>query len=105
MACTHNQRCRCTNGFYCEDCKIFFKKDSPTYRSDELLSSIWMVLNNINVDLYRKGLPEDPEVTRMKQKIGIGLKHENYEEIISDAETIMDKYVKNADSASITLKE
>ena len=103
-ACSHNQRCRYTHGFYCEDCNTFFKKDSPTYRSGELLSSIWMVLNNINVDLFRAGEAKDEEVKKMKDKIGIGIVHDNYEELIEDAEVIMGKYRTNSEAANLELK-
>lgn len=99
----HNQRCRYSHGFYCEDCNTFFPKDSSTYRSDELLSSIHMVLNNINVDLIRNNEEEDKDVREMMNKIGIGVNHENYEELIAEAEVIMRKYNKDADSAVVKL--
>ena len=99
MSCKHNQRARYTHGFYCEDCKTFFPKDSPTYRSDELMSSIYMVLHNIWCDT------KNEECLKMRDKIGIGIKHENYEELISEAEIIMEKHSKNSESASIALKE
>lgn len=102
IECKHNQICRYTTGFYCADCKIFFENSSPTYRKTELLSEIWMVLNNINVQLYREGKPPDKDVAAMKDKIGIGQKHENYEELIEEAEIVMKKY--NKDSESATLK-
>ena len=102
--CKHNQVCRYTHGFYCEDCNQFFSKDSSVYRSTELLSDIWMVLWNINVDRHRKKLLEDKEVTLMIDKIGIGKKHKNYEAIIIQAEKIMTRYHVISDSASIELK-
>jgi hypothetical protein len=40
----------------------------------------------------------------MKDEIGIGIKHDYYEELISKAEVIMAKYGKNSDSATIILK-
>lgn len=103
MGCTHNKRCRYTNGYYCEDCKTFFDKDSSTYRSTELLSNIWMVLNNINADYYRRHNLNIGEVVALKEKIGFGKTHENYEELIADAEILMAKYKKNSKSASVTL--
>lgn len=104
--CIHNERSRYTHGFYCRECCTFFGKETPTYRSGELLSSIWMVLNNINVDLFREGKQRDVEVTELKDWIGIGKKHpEDYEEIIKESERIMFKYDRNSDSASITLGE
>lgn len=101
--CLHNQRSRFTNGFYCRECLEFFDKDSPTYRSGELLSSIWMVLHNINVDRHRAELESLEEVASLKEEIGIGKKHDNYEDIISRAEIVMAKYGKSSESASVTL--
>ena len=104
MDCIHNARARYTDGFYCEDCNKFFSKDSSTHRSDELLSSIWVVLNNINVDLFRADKEIDLEVDALKEEIGIGKKHKNYEDIIKRAEILMAKHKKDSNSASITLK-
>jgi len=101
--CRHNARCRYTHGFYCEDCETFFSKDSPTYRAGELLSSIWMVLNNINVDRYRNDLEPSEDVSALIEEIGIGKRHENYEDIINRAEMVIATYGKNSNSASITL--
>lgn len=103
MSCRHNARCRYTHGFYCEDCHTFFSKDSPTYRSDELLSSIWMVLHNINAELGQADKEPIEEVTELADRIGIGIKHDNYEELITEAEKLMVKYGKNSESASFTL--
>ena len=103
MDCIHNARCRYTHGFYCEDCHTFFPKDSPTYRSGELLHSLWAVLNNINVDIYRKGKEPDGDIKKMQKEIGIGVKHDNYEDIITRAETLIAKYGKNSESASLVL--
>ena len=102
--CRHNARCRYTNGFHCEDCNTFFHKDSPTYRRGELLSTIWMVLHNINAQRSREGLDEDKEVAAMREKIGIGVDHENYEELITEAETVMWKHRVNSGSAQVVLR-
>ena len=102
--CIHNARVRSTKGFYCRDCEEFFNKDSPTYRSGELLSSIWMVLHNINAARGRGNLEYFEDVTQLKEEIGLGKKHDNYEELISKAEVIMRKYGKNSDSARVILK-
>ena len=101
--CQHNQRSRYTSGFYCKDCDTFFSKDSKTYRSSELMSSIWMVLNNINVDRSRRGLPLCGDVAALKDEIGIGKAHDNYEDIIRRAELVMAKHGKTSDSAYMTL--
>jgi hypothetical protein len=104
MTCAHNARYRWTTGFQCEDCNTWFAKDSPTYRSGELLSSIWMVLNNLNVDSRRAGgslLDDDADA--LQTRIGIGKKHENYEELIAEAEVIMARHTLTSDSASMGL--
>lgn len=101
--CIHNQRMRYSNGYFCEDCGKFFNKDSPTYRQTELLSSIWMVLWNINAERCRAGLDKISEVANLADEIGFGKLHENYEELISKAETLMAKYGKNSDSATLIL--
>lgn len=103
MKCKHNDRMRYTDGFHCMDCGTFFSKDSPTYRSGELLSDLWMALSNINADRCQRGLPIYPEVAHMKEKIGIGKKHTDYEAIITEAEEILHKHGKNSNSAILTL--
>lgn len=101
--CRHNARCRYTDGFFCEDCGTWFSKDSPTYRNGELLSDIWMVLHNINAELGQAGKEYIEEITKLTDRIGIGIKHENYEELIAEAEKLMSKYGKNSESASFVL--
>lgn len=104
MECIHNARIRYTSGFYCEDCKTFFGKDTPTYRKDELLDSIWMVLNNINANRYRAGLEPHKDVADMKERIGIYKDHSHdYEEIIAESEVIVRKYGNTFESADFVL--
>lgn len=103
MNCIHNQRSRYTSGYYCRDCRVFFDANSPTYRSGELLDSIWMVLNNINAERVRAKEPKIKEVADLKEEIGIGLKHKNYEDIIQRAEIVMSKYGKNSESAVVMI--
>lgn len=102
--CVHNDRWRYDTGFYCNDCETFFSKDSPTYRKSEYLSTLWMVLHNINVDIFRSGKGKSKVVTNMKNEIGIGKNHKNYEDIISRAETIIKLYKSTPESANIILK-
>ena len=101
--CIHNQRCRYTHGFYCEDCETFFDKDSSTYRSGELLSSIWMTLHNINVALVRSGKDANAVITAMRDKIGIDIEHDNYEELITEAEFVMARHGVNSESCAVVL--
>ena len=97
--CRHNQKHHYTHGFLCEDCNTFFPKESDVYRSSTLLDDIWMVLNNISVDKYIDGKGQDMEALEMRDKIGIGVKHDDYESLIAEAEVIMDKNGVNAASA------
>ncbi len=101
--CRHNKRSRYTHGFYCRDCNTFFTKASATYRSSELLVSIWMVLKNINAVESRAGRKPFDDVAEMMGKIGIGIRHGNFEELIAEAEVVMTKYGKNSESASMTI--
>lgn len=104
MNCIHNERTRYNTGFQCNDeCGLFFPKDSPIYRKDELLSTMWMILHNINVDRSREDKPEDKEAQILKDEIGIGVKHENYEELISRAEIIIKKHRLDEDAATVFL--
>ena len=92
LTCTHNQRCRYAHGFFCEDCNTFFARNSATYRSGELLRSIWMVLNNINATSLQSGGPGVQEALAMRDKIGIGTRHDDYEALIAEAEVVMAKH-------------
>ena len=98
----HNQRCSYTHGFYCEDCRTFFDKNSFTYRSSELLTSIGLVMININVDRCRAGKALDAKVLAMEEKL-LGTKHDDYEALIAEAEIIMSKHGVNSDSATVVL--
>jgi len=94
--CVHNERSRYTHGFQCNDCDTFFPKESPTYRRCEYLNTLWMRLHNIGVDFHRagrKGTLEDDEVRKMRDKIGIGIKHDNYEELIAEAEIMINNLI------------
>jgi len=101
--CAHNQRERYCNGFYCNDCNRFIGKDSPEYRQGELLSSIWIVLWNINAERRQNKLPPFDDVAKLVDEIGIGKLHANYEELIAKAEVLMAKYGKNSESATLII--
>jgi len=104
MNCDHNHRNRFSDGFFCEDCGIFFQKDSPTYRKTELLSDIYLVLHNVNAKRYQAGLPLIDEIKTMLEEIGINKKHDNdYEELIAKAEVLMSRYNVNSDSATVLI--
>lgn len=104
MTCEHNQRCRYGHGFFCEDCGTFFPKASPTYRGGELLCTLWMVLHNINARSLRGGGAIIEDALSVRNKIGIGKRHEDCEALIAEAEIIMAKYGVTANSASVVLR-
>jgi len=102
--CIHDARTRGTEGFFCRDCDQYFHKDSPTYRSGELLSSLWMALNNISVGSFRAGKGDIREALDMKAKIGIGVAHDNYEDLISEAEGLLAKYGRDVNEAYVVIE-
>lgn len=102
--CVHNQRCRYTDGFYCEDCQEFFPKDSPTYRAGEYLSSLWMACHNINAKALQAGRPEVTQALFMRDKIGIGRVHADHESLIAEVEAFLRAHGKNGESATVVLK-
>lgn len=106
--CTHKHITRYDTGFYCNDCNLFFEKNSQTYRSTELLSTLWMILHNINAKRSQNGLCKIDEVTQMKEKIGLDKEKyasfEDYEVIISEAELIIEKYNIYNNTATMTMK-
>lgn len=105
MDCRHNHRGRYTHGYLCEDCRQFFPRDSATYRSTELLSTLWMVLHNIDASSQQKGGSPCPDAIEMRDRIDPkGGPPANYEELIAEAEVIMKKYGVNEHSASVILK-
>lgn len=103
--CLHRHTCSYTSGFYCEDCGNFFDKASPTYRSTALLTSLAMVMNNINADRCRSGRHGDEDVDAMVDKLIATKPDDDYEGVIAEAEIIMLKYNVNSESASVTIGE
>lgn len=104
--CNHDTNItRYTTGLFCHNCNKLFDRTTPEYRSREMLSGIWMTLNNINADSVRNGGPSIKDALAMRDEIGIGKKHANYEELIFRAELIMAKYGRNEQSSTITLKD
>lgn len=62
-------------------------------------------MHNINVYSRRAGKGDIKEVLNMREKIGIGICHENYEQIIEEAEILMRKYGEDENSANMVLGE
>ena len=64
-----------------------------------------MVLHNINVVKGRNDELVDEEVLKISDEIGVGKKHENYEDLITRAEDVISKHGCNANSATVQLVE
>lgn len=113
MNCDHKGQEAWTDGLLCLDCGKFFHISSAYYRSTQYLQDLWMALHNLNAERYQtklahyKGpvLEPYPEVTAMRDKIDIGVKHANYEEIISEAEAVLAKYNYPVESVFVPLCE
>ena len=95
VACKHKARTRYTHGFFCDDCNTFFGSDTSTYRSSELLNLLHMVCHNLNVK------HNSAELLAMGDKIGLGVEHGNFEELIAETEKLLERY--NASSADATI--
>jgi hypothetical protein len=108
MTCFHNQRCRYTHGFYCEECHQFFPLDSPTYRSGEMLENIGLVLWNLNVKQYREGLPPFDDCKAFLAKMDANriegeYRYRDPEILIAEAEAIMKSHGATAKDATLTI--
>ena len=103
----HNQRCRYTHGFHCEDCDTFFPRESPTYRRHEEISSLEMVIHNIGCDYGKAKEPKPPEIEafydRTRHKAVMMLTDAEVEALIDELMTFIHAHGKNADSATLTL--
>jgi hypothetical protein len=62
-----------------------------------------MVLSNINAGRRQSGLEVFSDVELLVEEIGIGKTHDSYEDLISRAELLMQKYGKNSESATMVI--
>ena len=102
--CRHNNRCRYTDGYFCEDCKTFFPKDSAVYRRTELPLNLIIVLHNLRIDLKREG--KDASVVLGlfdKFRKTPSMTSDDLDALVAEAEQELAKHGLNSDSASITL--
>ena len=67
----HNKRYRTTAGFHCEDCDIFFSKESEDYIRTELVDSMYFSCWNIRADFVRQGKDVPTSVSFMLNKIDV----------------------------------
>jgi hypothetical protein len=109
--CKHNQRCRYTTGFFCEECKTFVKMGSDEYFMFEGFDSWWMVIHNIWCRLSKGEVKEiaggDTQVALvLRDRIGVGAKGRSLNELRaleSEAAAFAKKYGDNAESATCVL--
>lgn len=107
----HNNRCRYTDGYKCEDCNRFFPKDSEEYIRTEAVSSYWMSLHNISVDYARKMNEVPSDIVDLRQKFW-SLHHKNayvtpmyeIESMIEQYQEILKKYSIQKQTSNTTLE-
>ncbi len=102
----HNQRCRYSHGFLCEDCGEFFPKDSATYIRYELPSTISMVVWNIGVEYSRAGKEVPAEIKSVGDKLDKVTKDDNAkrrEDVLNEALRLIARYKKTPESATMLL--
>lgn len=98
--CRHSHRCRYGDGFKCEDCGRFIERSSPEYRRDEEMSNAWCELHNLPIHHPESAI----EATSLRDEIGIGIDHDNYEELLSRAQSLLSKYGRDFDTSVVTLR-
>jgi hypothetical protein len=62
-----------------------------------------MALHNINAVRGQRGEGRIDEVAELRDEIGIGVDHEDYEILIERAEVMLGKYGETTDSANVAL--
>lgn len=75
----HNQRCRYTTGYQCDDCNNFFDKDSEEYLRTEGISNYSMSIHNIGVYFYRENTELPQDVIELKNQFDELTKKNCYE--------------------------
>lgn len=103
----HNQRCRYTDGFYCEDCGNYFPKESPDYRRHELSNSLSLVCWNISAEHVRQYGIQLQSALEMEKKltaISNKMSDSEVEILLAEALCFIEAHGKNSESASLVLK-
>jgi hypothetical protein len=95
----HNQRCRYTTGYKCDDCNNFFDKDSEEYLRTEALSSYDMSIHNIGVYFHREKteLPQDMidlrnQFDELKKQNCYEVSMEEIQSMITNYKLVKEKY-------------
>lgn len=95
----HNQRCRYTTGFYCNDCGSFFPRESEEYLRTEALSSYDMSIHNLGVyfSIGNIELPQDlidlrSQFDKLNNKNCYEVPIEEIQSMISNYNLVEEKY-------------
>ena len=95
----HNQRCRYTTGYHCDDCNNFFDKDSEEYLRTEGLSVYDMSIHNIGVYFHRENteLPQDmidlrKQFDELNKKNCYEIPMEEIQSMINNYKLVKEKY-------------
>lgn len=104
--CAHNNRCRYTNGFYCDDCEIFFPKNSPTYRREEYPFTLILVIHDIRADCLRNGKAVPPEVRELMDRLEQAkrLSDAGLDMVLTDALVFIHSHGQTDESATVEIK-
>ncbi len=88
----HNQRCRHTNGFHCDDCNNFFDKDSEEYLRTEGLGTYSMAIHNIGVYFHREKIEKPQDFIALKKQFDELGKKNCYEIPLEEIRSFIDCY-------------
>jgi hypothetical protein len=65
----HNQRCRYTHGFQCDDCNTFFPRESEEYIRTEEFPNFDISIHNMKAYFYRAKMEIPQEVLDLETRI------------------------------------
>lgn len=88
----HNQRCRYTTGYKCDDCNNFFDKDSEEYLRTEALSSYDMSIHNIGVYFHRENTELPQDIIELRNQFDELNKQNCYEVPIVEIQSMITNY-------------
>jgi len=88
----HNQRCRYTTGYKCDDCDNFFDKNSEEYLRTEALDSYDMSIHNIGVDFHRANTELPQEMIDLRKQFDELNKQNCYEVPMKEIQAMITNY-------------
>lgn len=87
----HNQRCRHTNGYHCDDCNTFFEKESEDWKRTEGLSDCWMILHNINAMCLRSKADTPSDVLELRKEYDVLSERQAFEIPMNEVQSMLDR--------------